>query len=95
MDTDLHTRIEELEGLAKQTLAAVNKLQQSVDSLTAEFTTFRREVQQLQAEQRQQGARFEAGLKQVGARVGAVEGRVSAVEARLSAVEEIVQSDGS
>ena len=76
MDQDLHHRIEALEVLCRQTLEAVS--------------SFRVEFKEMREEQREHAARTEALLKQLGARVGSVEGRVSAVEERPQAVEEVV-----
>lgn len=83
MDADLHTRIETLEELARQTLQAVNALHADVRVLQTEFREFR-------DEQRAHNARSDALFKQIGARLGGVESRVTAVEGRLSAVEDAV-----
>ncbi len=78
MDTELHTRIENLERLCEQTLKAITGLHQ-------EFTEFREA-------QRKETAKTQALLRQFGARIGTVESRVGAVEERLQAVETMVFS---
>ena len=78
MDFDAQERLEELENLVKETLKAVN-------ALRTDFASFREE-------QRAENAKTQALLRQLGARVGSVEGRVSAGEERIQAVEQAVFS---
>ncbi len=79
MGNDLHQRIESLEEVCRQTLEAVN-------GLRADFEAFRQE-------QREENKKTQGLLRQLGVRVGGVEGRMGVVEQRLQAVEDTVFSD--